>query len=291
MSENTNSSNNRSIDPEEFDNAFNKADESAAKLHSKISEGAQLAGYIRIALGISRKIYSALAIRSSEEPELIPIVQGAIDYVKNLTQELDNIESNVNPPIQRLHVFTSSAFTFTSSTGTFVDDSLLDTLEDSPFTAPPFLARDREEQAVKFDRIDESLGETYRGAWETYHGGKSDPLRGALYLMRQAFDHLFGVIAPDDEVRSSPSFMTKPGDEPDKVYRVERIQYASHKYIKDKRLAEAFSASAPQTKAAYDELNRAHARKKIDNEKATSALVTVSTFLEDFVSAMEFPSR
>lgn len=275
------------IDPEEFDKAFTRADHSANQLHSKLGEGAQLAGYVRMSLRISRKIYSSLAIRASEEPELIPIVKGAIDFVNNLAAELDQIESNLTPPISRLYTLTSTAFSFTSSSGTLIDTDLLESLEASPFTVPPFLAKDRKEQARKFDQLDEILGETYRGAWETYHGGTSDPLRGALYLMRQTFDHLFDLLAPVDQVRESEYFEPKAEGNEDAVHRVERIRYAAATHVADEGLAIAFTAAAPQVKSAYDELSRAHKRGEIDHDRATGALVSISSFLEEFVSAID----
>jgi len=275
------------IDPDEFKRIFDDAEEGASSLHENLVEGAQYAGYIRRALAISRRIYSLLATRASEEPELIPLLSSGIEYVKALGDELRRLQVETKPTISRLYTITSTAFSFTSSSGIMVDPDSLDGFDDSSLVLPRFLSRDREEFAVQFDAIDPSLGETYRGSWESFHSGRADPLRGALFLMRQTYDHLFHVLAPDDEVRLSEYWQEKSGSDPKKVHRTERIQYAAFTHIKDESLARTFESAANQMTNIYDQLNRAHQRGEIDEEKATRALVAMSQLLEDWIEAID----
>lgn len=275
------------VDPDEFSRVFDDAVASADALHEKLVDGTQYAGYIRRALTVARRIYSLLATRASEEPELIPVLSSGLEYVKALADDLRRLKAEIRPTISRLHTITSTAFSITSSSGVLLDPDLLNTLDESPFVVPPFLGRDREKFALRFDAIDPSLGETYRGSWESYHGGRSDPIRGALFLMRQTFDHLFHFLSPDEAVRSSEYWQPKSGDDPNRVYRTERIQYAAFTHIKDQSLARTFAAAASQITDIYDQLNRAHQRGEIDQDKATGALVAMSQLLEDWIEAID----
>jgi hypothetical protein len=77
--------------------------------------------------------------------------------------------------------------------------------------------------AKKFDKLDAELGKTYLSVWETFYGAK-DSERAAMFVMRQAFDHLLRVLAPEEDVRNSQFFKRKEGSNPKGVHRNEKIQ-------------------------------------------------------------------
>jgi len=63
--------------------------------------------------------------------------------------------------------------------------------------------RNDDSYAAKMSRLDPALGATYQAVNEVVYGTTHDPARGGLFLLREAFNQLFSIIAPDDEVRNS----------------------------------------------------------------------------------------
>ncbi len=96
---------------------------------------------------------------------------------------------------------------------------------------------ENEDQSTKFNEhiaeLDKDLAKTYQEIWEVLYATRSDPDRGALYLIRHAYDQLFRCLAPDSEVRNSPYWKEKFGDKPNQIYRNERILYAINTHIED----------------------------------------------------------
>lgn len=275
------------IDPDLFSQAFDEADQSAENLQSNFVQGAEYSGYIRKALLLSRRIYSQIIIESFERPELVPIVISGMDYIGTLKDQLNLINTQIGPSIKNLSSVASTAYSVTSSTGTITLPELDFTMDDSPFEPPPFMKNDREVYAVKFDSLDASLGSNYRGVWETYYGSKSEPIRGALFLLRQTFDHLFALLAPDDYVRSSPFWQPKEGNDKNQIYRIERIQYAANEHISEESKSKILSSSANHINKVYNQLNLLHNRGAIDPEKGTAILNSMSAILEEWINAIE----
>lgn len=105
------------------------------------------------------------------------------------------------------------------------------------------LEHDRfEEIHTKLSKIDKELASLYSGVREVLYGTRSNPERGAVYLTRQLFDHLFGKLSPDDEVRKSPYWIKKTGeDNPNLVTRKERVLFATNAHINDSDQRETLS--------------------------------------------------
>jgi len=275
------------INPEEFKRIFDTAEESAEKLHTSIVESAQYAGLILQVIKVSRRVYMVLARRSLEEPKFLPLVVGGMEIISYLTKNLEEIFNQYEKPkiYLRASADTASTFLYSSGTSTQFEKTLQD--EISPYLPEILLNRDRDSYAKRLETIDMSLGKTYKEAWESYYGTKSDPLRSALFLMRQTFDHFFNTLAPDDKVRASQYWGPKKGDEPYQIHRVERIEYSAFTYIKEKSLAVTYAASAKQLNQAYDLLNKAHKRGELDPEKDTNALLTISKSIEDWLDVID----
>jgi hypothetical protein len=143
------------------------------------------------------------------------------------------------------------------------------------------------EYAERFARFDLELGQTYKGIWEVLYGIDSGSERGALFLIRQAFDHLVSKLAPDDEVRSSQFWTKKLKGDGNQVWREERILFAASKHIKDQARARTLAASAKHMLDVYKALNKAHHRGKLDRMKARKALSEMQSILEEWADALE----
>lgn len=151
------------------------------------------------------------------------------------------------------------------------------------------LEHDRfEEIHTKLSKIDEELASLYSSVREVLYGTRSNPERGALYLMRQLFDHLFGKLSPDDEVRKSPYWIKKIGeDNPNLVTRKERVLFAANTHISNSDKRETLSTQAQHVVDVYKTLNMAHKREKLDHDEAKDVLREMFAIVGDWVDALD----
>ncbi len=145
----------------------------------------------------------------------------------------------------------------------------------------------KDNYAKRLDKLDPEIGKTYRSVWEILYGTKDSPERNAMFAMRQVFDHLFRKLSPDNEVRNSEFFKPKEGNNPNQIYRKERILYAANNHIKDNLLAETLESKAQNVIANYKRLNKAHGDKPIDRELAKEVLTSMQGVIEEWVDALE----
>jgi hypothetical protein len=155
------------------------------------------------------------------------------------------------------------------------------------FGPPPFEPPGAElTYAGHLDKLDPELGRVYRSVWETLRGTTFNPERIALEQMRQAFDHFFDRLAPDDEVRSSPHFSRKEGADPNKIHRRERILYAADRHIRDRQKANLLSSQAGTILGTYNELNKLHERGALDVGESRQTLVAMDRILREWIDAL-----
>jgi hypothetical protein len=156
----------------------------------------------------------------------------------------------------------------------------------------PLPSPDRHQAYVeRFFRFDHALGKTYQKIWETLYGTRADPGRGALYLIRQAFDHLFDKLAPDDEVRKSSYWTQKEHGKENQVWRDERVRFAAAKNVKDQNRANTLIASAKHMTGVYQCLNSAHKRGEMNQMESHQALAEMQSILEEWADAIEISTR
>jgi hypothetical protein len=152
---------------------------------------------------------------------------------------------------------------------------------------PSFWPRDRIEQyALRLDKLDTELGKVYRSTWSSLLGNKENPERAAMYQMRQAYDHFFYIIAPDDEVRKSQYFQEKVDKPHDRVSRKERLHYAANLKIKDQDLHDLLLGQNDYMIELYQRLNKAHERSSIDSKEAKETLNAMRVMLEQWIDAI-----
>ena len=65
----------------------------------------------------------------------------------------------------------------------------------------------------KLASFDPELGRLYGELIEVVHATRTAPTRPAMFLVRQLFDHLMDVLAPDDDVRRSEFWREKTSKE------------------------------------------------------------------------------
>jgi len=141
----------------------------------------------------------------------------------------------------------------------------------------------------KLTAIDPEIADVYKSVNEIFYGTKENPERASMFQMRQAVDHFFEKLAPDDKVRSSEFFTEKkePGKE-NSIYRVERISYAAHTLVKDKDTANLLVANSRGLLENYDRLQRAHKRGPIDDREAVRNVIeAMCAELESWLDALE----
>jgi len=171
-----------------------------------------------------------------------------------------------------------------ASTGSTVSMFNLDYV----FDDPTFDTHDRFQQTTHYlEKLDPSLARTYKSIPENLYCTNSDPARSALFMIRQSFDHLFNILAPDEDVRKSVFWKRKNGDHPNQVTRSERFNYALNKHVTDTTTKSMLSASTKHMLTIYNELNSAHKRGKLDESKAKAALKEMQVLIERWIENIQ----
>lgn len=137
--------------------------------------------------------------------------------------------------------------------------------------------------------IDTGLANTYLTVWQYMNLPVFDPLREPLFLMRQVFDHFLDKLAPDSDVISQTDFVPdeKLKEKNGKgVTRRHRIEFVAKAKIKDKGSRRLVLQSTQNFLDVYDELNRAHDRAQLDENKAKDAVYAGSALLAAWLRAL-----
>jgi hypothetical protein len=153
---------------------------------------------------------------------------------------------------------------------------------------PPDWSRKASAYADKLELLDPEIARIYRSVSEIFYGTYENPDRAAMFQLRQAYDHFFAKLAPDDEVRSSEYFRTKkePGKE-NSVHRIERIKYAAYTRVKNKDVANLLISSADSLLATYKKLQKAHERGTLRRGEVEAVVVAMLAALEGWIDALE----
>lgn len=257
-------------------------------MHSLFVDGATHIGYSRDALRAVRPTWEDLRNAVTDDPDATSIYSSGVDFLVAFRDELRARKDLVTPLPVLFQATSGSVSTFVNVTGTTVSSISSIANISLPQDYPALLSPpgQHESYAERFSRFDPAFGNTYREIWEALYSTRSDPERAALYLIRQAFDHFFGRLAPDDEVCQSPYWKQKTGDKPYQVTRRERIQFAAAKHIKDKRRANTLEMSAKHMLAVYRRLNKAHKRGELNQDEARHALREMQSILENWANAV-----
>jgi len=275
------------IDPEDVERDFDEAIGMADSLHQDLVDGAQRLGYARDVLLHSKPYWVKLAEMSEGTPAVTPIADSGAKFIRAYRDELAGLREQTDIPLSGLNAAAGSAVWFSATSGSVSSIVRVPEAGEIPYEACPFhIEVGLPVYADRFAKLEPALGDSYRQIWEALYGTRADPERSALFLMRQAFDHLFGCLAPDDDVRNSKYWYPKRRDKANQVDRAERIKYAAHTHIKDANRANTLAASAKQMVDLYRALNAAHTRGELNRKKARDALLAMRHMLEDWADAL-----
>ena len=274
-------------DVERFRRLYTDTINTADKLHLHYTKGANLTGYIKDRLKANEPYWNALVGNAPYDPEINMTVASGEVLIRSFNQQLKQICKQLPDQSAKLTTLTNSIETFDSTSASLTwAVSILKGNESNPQPCPFIEHEDNLSRAKRLEKLDYNLAETYRQVWETLHGTRSDPERGAMFLMRQTYDHFFGILAPDDKVRKSPVWKEKDGEKPDSVSRSERIEYAALTRIKDKELAKMLSASAKPILMVYKKLNQAHVRGELNPQNTRDTVLAMDKIISDWLDAL-----
>jgi hypothetical protein len=277
--------------PDDLENPekiIDEIDSMLGDLKGRFIEGAIRFGQEQERIQVIRPEWEKLASAYISDPEQVQIYASGVHALAAYRDELRDYKNSVFPltdDILRYSPSTSGTVSVTSSTTTIISTRMPDL---TSYILEPSVEENREIQS-KLSSIDPALEKTYSAIREILYGTVSDPERGALYLIRQTFDHFFATLAPDDSVRSSKFFKQKGEKDKNSVTRHERLMYAAHTHIGNTSRRKALIASFRHMLDVYDGLNRAHTRGTLNIEQARVALREMLVLLQDWIRAIDVP--
>jgi hypothetical protein len=276
-------------DLENPEHIIDEIDSMLGDLKARFVEGAIHFGQEQERIKVIRPEWEKLSSANVSDPNQVQIYASGVQALAAYRDELRDYKNVVYPftdEVLRYSPSTGSTVSVTSSTTTLIS---ITTPDLTSYILEPSIEENKEIQN-KLRNIDPSLEKTYSAIREVLYGTVSDPERGALYLIRQTFDHFFGTLAPDDAVRSSKFFRPKIDKDKDNVTRHERLMYAAHTHIENNSRRKALIASFRHMLDVYEGLNRAHTRGTLNPEQTRVALREMLVLLQEWIRAIDTPS-
>lgn len=236
--------------------------------------------------GYARDVFTDIKDVFIHLPYDEPLLGSAENSLKKFKQFIEAKESSQ----QFKTDISSTAYFFGTSvtvSGSIIDPNIK-IFETYNRTKPPsFWPQDRSENyASRLDKLNFELGKVYRSVWKTFFGMTENPERAALYQMRQAYDHFFDILAPDNEVRKSKYFKRKSQGNVDTIHRKERIHYAAHTKVKDNNFRDLLLEQDDYIIELYKRLNMAHKRDSLKREEAKEVLDAMRLMLEQWIDGI-----
>lgn len=225
-------------------------------------------------------------VGSTGDDDLDATLNGALEVGALLEDRLDRLTFDVSA-LSRTVDDSLPLFSTSSSSVVATCNSLSIGASTLAYRPCPFLNdSDETAYAMRLADADESLGRTYRSAWNAFYAEPHDPGRTALWEMRQTYDHFFTILAPDADVRNSPYWSRKTGDKPDSVHRGERLRYAANRWVRDPTKRQVLLSSVEDTARAYQRLNTAHERGPIAEDNARQVFLAVDSIIRRWIDSI-----
>jgi hypothetical protein len=275
------------INSKEIDETFSKVEKAADDLQRKLANQIKEAGYIRD-LARNTKGFFMAANESQQAGEYHNMISSGLGIMNTLYSGMDSVSDAVEQSAQYLHTYYLAASTLgtnTAATGSFITPILVEFKSQGVITIPP---ADLEDKSLvsRCEKHDPALGKVCAQISECLYGTVSDPERSAMFMVRQAFDHLFSILAPNDEVRNSAFWKRKEDDKPDQITRAERIDFAIATKIADPVKQELMRQESKQMREVYGRLNAAHERGELNRQQARLALSSMYGYLRTWIDAV-----
>lgn len=247
-------------------------------IQKNLSEQAQEFGYSKDIFEKASHQYENVV----DDPILDDVEQTLTSHLRYLKDYEGNLRNFLAQSKQASYIAFSTASTATFTAATIHPSFFFETLS-PPLSWKP---ERRKEYIEKMSKLDKELGKAYASIWETFYATKESPEKTSLYAMRQTFDHLFRILAPDEEVRNSLYFSEKAGDNKDQVHRSERLRYAAYTKVKDRTMGELLASKTKQTLDTYEKLNKMHLEKVLNRENVREILTAMQSVLEEWIDAI-----
>ena len=264
--------------PERIKNWFKKIIKKYGDIQKNLTEQTQEVGYSKDVFEKASNQFNNI----SDDPILGDVEKTLSSHYAYLSTQGDDLKRFLNQARMGSYIAFSTASTASVSAAIIPANFVVEKLKPPSSWKP----ERRQKYVAKMSRIDRELGKTYASVWETFYVTQESPEKVALYAMRQTFDHLFRIIAPDEEVRKSPYFSEKEGNKPKQVYREERLQYAACKKVKKIEIGELLASKTKQTLDNYDKLNKMHTEKTLKREDVIEILTSMQSVLEEWIDAI-----
>lgn len=265
-----------------FESLLSKATDGQAK-HSDI---AQKFGYLKRTLSGMQSNWRLF--ENNQDEDTTPLIVSGSTTLQALDNRLIQFEERDQPDIDLLDGCLSTVDMIGSAT-TAVALAKPHSIEGSlAYYHNQFynLSTGRESVAKTLESIDSPLGACYKSIWDSLYGTAPDPIRGALFFMRQTYDHFFSIFAPDDKVRNSPYWEPKTEGNKNRVYRTERLKYAAETHITDELLKAIVLSSTKLMLDTYQVLNKCHRRNELNDASLEPALDTMDKLLNQWLTAL-----
>lgn len=220
--------------------------------------------------------------------QITPSGTASVNFLASMAQEASRIKYVSDADYAQVQLFSASADTFGTVTSTA--HSVICKVE--AFIPEKInMAIDKpekdEEYASKFDSFDAELGRLYRQILQVRRRTSSHPEKSILSDVRQAYDHLIRILAPDDEVRTQPDWSPIDPSKPRMVTRSQRLEYAVNKHIHDEIHRATILSSTKHIIAVHEELNELyHTEKPLDDDKAYAVSQSMIDVLNQWADAL-----
>lgn len=271
---------------DEIKRSFGEIDQELTNIQDVFIQKAQLIGQTSEVIKAAGKSYLqffSTGIDREDTPPILRSIGSVLSAYKLEVQEINKQAQFIN---MRITDIASSAAAIYSTAGALLPESYQ---QNYALRSPIIIYKQNRNYSKRFMQFDLALGQTYQEINEILFGTKSDPERAAMFIVRQAFDQFFSILAPDDKVRSSKYWRPKNKDESkdtNAVWREERLIYAAVIHIKDPYRAHTLSEQTGHILKTYKLLNKAHERGELNKDQALNIIDAMKTILEEWVDAI-----
>jgi hypothetical protein len=274
------------MDPKDMSAAFEHAQQEILNLRAHSTQFNQALGFISSVIETTKPYWVQLAAES-QSAETQQMVGSGIATITSIGNALGSIRQAYTPPVAEAQAVLITANFFGSNTA--ATSSLMQIADTTQFNADAIPIQDflaDRTLATRFSKLDPDLGRACGEIWDCLYGTTADPERPALFMIRQTWDHLFEILAPDEEVRQSEFWKQKDAPRQDQVTREERFRFAVTRRVADQNKKELLDAACRQMLDLYAELNRAHKRGEIDPIRARQSLNSMYSWLLQWADAL-----
>jgi hypothetical protein len=282
--------NNKFSDNEKPEEIIEQIENILDSLHKDLTQDAIEVGQAKDRFKAIKPLWENLGNASTEDPDAAQIYHSGTLALSSIRDDYKSIAQDYlhhHDAMETILPSSDSTVSLTNSTATILitktNNRIVNGIDG--IFEPINISR-REKTRHRLNKLSTEIAETYDSIWEVLYGTRSNPERGSLYLIRQVFDHLFGVLAPDNEVKLSKFWHPKDENEPHQVTRSERIVYAAHTHAKNRTAAKRLIASTTHMLDVYKALNKAHKRGRLDRLQSRSSLKEMQAIIEDWVQSI-----